>query len=91
MFEEACVDKDSNKWMKSMRDEMESLKENHTWDLDTLPSNWKALQNKWVYRLKKEAGGKKRFKDRLVFKGYAQQKGALILRKYFTSCENDLY
>jgi hypothetical protein len=47
MFEEACVDKDNNKCMEAMREEIESLKGNHTWDLVTLPSNRKALQNKW--------------------------------------------
>ena len=35
----------------------------------------KALQNKWVYRLKEEEGGKKRFKARLVMKGFSQKKG----------------
>jgi hypothetical protein len=31
--------------------------------------------NKWVYRLKEEDGGKKRYKARLVVKGFAQKKG----------------
>jgi hypothetical protein len=31
------------------------------------------LQNKWVYRLKEEDGGKKRYKARLVVKGFAQK------------------
>jgi hypothetical protein len=33
------------------------------------------LQNKWVYKLKEEDGGKKRYKARLVVKGFAQKKG----------------
>jgi hypothetical protein len=33
------------------------------------------LQNKWVYKLKKEDGGEKRYKARLVVKGFAQKKG----------------
>ena len=33
------------------------------------------MQNKWVYRLKEEDGGKKRYKARLVVKGFAQKKG----------------
>ena len=32
-------------------------------------------ENKWVYRLKEEDGGKKRYKARLVVKGFAQKKG----------------
>ena len=35
----------------------------------------RALQNKWVYRLKEEVGGKKWYKDRLVVKGFSQKKG----------------
>jgi hypothetical protein len=33
------------------------------------------LQNKWVYKLKEEYGGKKWYKARLVVKGFAQKKG----------------
>lgn len=38
-----------------------------------LPPDKKALRNKWVYKLKDEADGHKRFRARLVVKGYAQQ------------------
>eukprot|EP00253_Pinus_taeda_P026858 PITA_26858 len=34
-----------------------------------------AVQNKWVYKLKEEDGGRKRYKARLVVKGFAQKKG----------------
>ena len=39
------------------------------------PARKRALQNTWVYRLKEEYGGKKRYKARLVVKGFAQKKG----------------
>ena len=35
----------------------------------------RALWNKWVYKLKEEDGGKKRYMTRLVVKGFAQKKG----------------
>ena len=54
---------------------MDSLVNNHTWDLVQLLAGKRALHNKWVYRLKEEDGGKKRFKARLVVKGFAQKKG----------------
>jgi len=44
-----------------MDEEIHSLLENQTWELARLPKNKKALQNKWVYRLKEEVHGKKRF------------------------------
>jgi hypothetical protein len=40
-----------------------------------LPIGKRALQNKWVYKLKEEYGRKKRYKVRLVVKGFAQKKG----------------
>ena len=33
------------------------------------------MQNKWVYKLKEEDGGEKRYKARLFVKGFAQKKG----------------
>jgi hypothetical protein len=41
-----------------MKEEMESLVNNQTWDLVQFPTRKRALQNKWVYRLKEEDGGK---------------------------------
>ena len=58
-----------------MDEEMDSLVRNQTWDLVQLPTGKRELQNKWVYRLKEEDGGKKRYKDRLVVNGFAQKKG----------------
>jgi hypothetical protein len=40
-----------------------------------LPAGKRALWNKWVYKLKEEDGGKKRYNARLVVKGFAQKKG----------------
>ena len=57
-----------------MNEEMDSLVRNQTWDLVEFPSGKRALQNKWVYRLKEE-GCKKQYKIRLVVKGFAQKKG----------------
>jgi hypothetical protein len=63
------------KWEQGMKEEMDSLVNNHTWDLVQLHVGKRALQNKWVYKLKEEYGGKKRYKARLVVKGFAQKKG----------------
>ena len=57
-----------------MDEEMESLVRNQNWYLVKFPIGKRALQNKWVYRLKEEDGGKKRYKARLVVKGFAQKK-----------------
>ena len=58
-----------------MKDKMESLLKNKIWDICKLLASKRALQNKWVYRLKEKDGGKKRFKAKLVVKGFSQKKG----------------
>ena len=58
-----------------MKDEMYSLLGNQTWELTELPVGKKALHNKWVYRIKNEHDGSKRYKARLVIKGFQQKKG----------------
>ena len=74
-FEETMQVETRKKWEQGMDEEMESLVRNLTWDLVKFPVEKRALQNKWVYRLKEEDGGKKRYKDRLVVKGFTQKKG----------------
>ena len=51
-FEEAMQVETRNKWEQGMDEEMDSLVRNQTWDLVKLPIEKRALQNKWVYRLK---------------------------------------
>jgi len=75
-FQEACKVKHSKEWKKAMEEEMNSLQENKTWELVNLPKGRKALQNKWVYKIKHEGYEKKeRYKARLVVKGFAQKEG----------------
>ena len=74
-YEEAMQVETRKKWEQGMDEEIESFVRNQTWDLVKLPKGKRALHNKWVYRLKKEDGSKKRYKARLVVKGFAQKKG----------------
>jgi hypothetical protein len=74
-YEETMQVDTKKKWEKGMKEEMDSLINNQTWDLVQFPTGKRALQNKWVYKLKEEYGGKNRYKARLVVKGFAQKKG----------------
>ena len=74
-YEEAMQVETRKKWEQGMDEEMDSLARNQTWDLVKLLAGKRVLQNKWVYKLKEEDGGKKRYKARLVVKGFAQNKG----------------
>ena len=72
-FDEALQVEDSIKWEQAMDAEMRSLENNDTWVLTELPAGKRALLNKWVFRIKIEPDGKRRFKARLVVKGYSQR------------------
>lgn len=74
-YDEACQTTDASKWELAMKDEMKSLISNQTWELAELPMGKKALHNKWVYRVKEEHNGFKRYKARLVVKGFQQKEG----------------
>ena len=74
-YEEAVQVETRKKWEKAMKEEMESLAHNQTWDLARLHEGKTTLQIKWVYKLKEEDGGRKRYKARLVVKGFTQKKG----------------
>ncbi len=44
-------------------------------ELAKLLEGKKALQNKWVFRIKEEHDGSKKYKARLVVKGFQQKEG----------------
>ena len=71
-----------------MKDEMDSLLRNQTWELTELLLRKKALHNKWVYRVKTEHDGSKRYKARLVVKGFQQKQGIDYSEIFFT-CGKD--
>lgn len=63
---EAMKNKNSEKWIIAMNEEIDSHKENGTWELTDLPSNRKAITAKWVFKLKGHGTENERFKARLV-------------------------
>jgi hypothetical protein len=59
-----------------MLDELQSIDENGTWTLTTLPAGHRAIGLKWVYKVKKdEYGCIVKHKACLVAKGYVQRPG----------------
>ena len=59
-----------------MEKELESMRKNQFLDLVDLPSNWKAIGNKWVLKIKRKADGSiENYKAQLVAKGNTQQEG----------------
>jgi hypothetical protein len=59
-----------------MLDELQSIDENETWTLTTLPAGRLAISLKWVYKVKKDENRCiVKHKARLVAKGYVQRPG----------------
>ncbi|CAI5481529.1 unnamed protein product [Closterium sp. Yama58-4] len=73
-MEEALAGPDRDKWLASRDAEYQSLLENRTWDLVVLPDGKKAIQCKWVLRIKTDDKGQVTiYKSRLVAKGFMQK------------------
>jgi hypothetical protein len=82
-FQEANKVYESAQWKKYMKEEMDSLERNKTWDLVELPKDRKVVGCKWVYKLKKGVDDKvERYKEILVEKGYSQRKVLIFMRSF---------
>ena len=56
--------------------EMQSIYDNHTWELVPLPPGRTPITTKWVYKVKKDqAGNIAKLKARLVARGFQQKEG----------------
>lgn len=74
-FKEAMASTESERWKKAMDKEIQSLEENHTFTLTTLPEGRKTVGGRWVYAIKKDSDGHYQYIARLVAKGYSQSLG----------------
>ena len=75
-YEQAMMSLDSNKWLETMKSEIESMYENKVWTLVDLPDDQQAIENKWIFKKKTDADGNITvYKARLVAKGFRQVQG----------------
>lgn len=76
-YKEVVSGRDSERWIKAMKEEIESLYKNNTWKLVKKPDNMKVVRCKWIYKIKPGIPGVEleRFKARLFAKGYTQKEG----------------
>ena len=59
-----------------MKEELDALTKNHTWDLVTLPPGQSVVGCKWIYKIKIHSDGSiECYKARLVAKGFTQEYG----------------
>ncbi|KAE8688597.1 hypothetical protein F3Y22_tig00110963pilonHSYRG00163 [Hibiscus syriacus] len=72
-FEEASK---SSEWMTAMKEEIDALQQNQTWDIVPKIKDVKLISCKWVYKIKRRPDGLiERYKARLVARGFSQQYG----------------
>lgn len=62
-------------WNRAVADELKSHMDNGTWTRATLPAGKKALNTKWIFKFKTNADGSRRYKARLVVRGFEQREG----------------
>ena len=75
-FSEAVSSNNCKNWKQAMQEEMQSLAENDVYELVDLPSGRRAVDNRWVFKVKHNSDGSvSRYKARLVAKGYSQRAG----------------
>ncbi|KAL6318546.1 hypothetical protein AAG906_000624 [Vitis piasezkii] len=60
-------------WKEAIKSEIDSILQNHTWELVDLPPGCKPLSSKWIFKRKMKVDGSiDKYKARLVIKGYKQ-------------------
>ena len=81
-YHEAMASIDHMKWREATSEEWNALLINKTFEIFgdnhepiTVPSDIKPIGSKWVYKVKLNPDGSKRYKVRLVVKGYLQVNG----------------
>nr|GEZ18785.1 zinc finger, CCHC-type [Tanacetum cinerariifolium] len=74
-YQEAVACEDSSKWKVAMKEEMDSLRKNKTWELVDPQAGQKLVTCKWLFKIKEEIEGvqKPRYKARLVARGFTQR------------------
>jgi Reverse transcriptase (RNA-dependent DNA polymerase)/Chromo (CHRromatin Organisation MOdifier) domain len=75
-MEDALSRPDRDKWIEAMHDEIESLKNNETWELVKRPEDREVIDTKWVFHIKHNIDGTvERRKGRFVVRGFTQIPG----------------
>ena len=65
---------EAQKWIDTMNEEIESMKDNDIWDLIPLPQCIKPIGCKWIFKTKSDSKGDvERYKAYLATKGFTQK------------------
>nr|GEW89912.1 retrovirus-related Pol polyprotein from transposon TNT 1-94 [Tanacetum cinerariifolium]GEW89915.1 retrovirus-related Pol polyprotein from transposon TNT 1-94 [Tanacetum cinerariifolium] len=74
-YQEVVACEDSSNWKTSMKEDMDYIKKNKTWELVDHPAGQKLVSCKWLFKIKEGIEGvqKPRYKARLVARGFTQR------------------
>jgi transposase InsO family protein len=75
-LKEALQSAQADEWRAAMKAEVDTLLQNDTWTLKTLPEGRQALSGKWVFKVKRDQQGRiSKYKARWVVRGFEQRDG----------------
>ncbi|CAM8986915.1 unnamed protein product [Rhodiola kirilowii] len=75
-YDEAIRSVEGPLWKEAIKIELDSIMQNHTWELVDIPHGCKPLDSKWIFTKKLKVDGTiEKYKARLVIKGYRQKEG----------------
>ena len=75
-YEEYLNSSESDRWLKAMKSEMDSMYTNQVWTLVDPPEGIKPIGCKWIFKKKTDIEGNViTYKARLVAKGYRKKQG----------------
>lgn len=76
-YHEAINSPQSAQWRRAIDAELSSLKQNNTWTMvNNVPDGQYVVDSKWVFKIKRNPDGSiKKFKARLVARGFTQRPG----------------
>nr|GEW49447.1 enoyl-[acyl-carrier-protein] reductase [NADH], chloroplastic [Tanacetum cinerariifolium] len=75
-YQEAVASSEGHQWKEAIKSEIDSILQNHTWELVDLHHGCKLLGYKWIFKKKMKADSTiTKYKARLVIKGFRQREG----------------
>ncbi|GKB70715.1 retrovirus-related pol polyprotein from transposon TNT 1-94, partial [Tanacetum coccineum] len=75
-YREAVTSSEGHQWKEAIKSIIDSILQNHTWELVDLPPGYKPIRYKWIFKMTMKADETiDKYKARLVIKGYRQREG----------------
>lgn len=75
-YQEAITSSEGPQWKEVIKSEIDSILQNHMWEIVELPPGCKPIGYRWIFKKKMKADDSiDKYKARLVIKDYRQREG----------------